>query len=82
MEIQFRPDQNFENAHSWASKFPGAAIRLAGVSHSIQFSYDNPAEHWISLETMRATLNIISVISQHSLYAMEIMGADSGSYVC
>ena len=77
VEVQLRPAGDFENAADWAGKAPGAAIRLAGVLHVIADVYKAPANIPISLSTMQAALEIMAVISQHSLHALDLMGADA-----
>lgn len=76
VESQMRPGGDLEQATDWAGKAPGAAARLAGVLHAIQFAYDRPWEHSISKDTMSAALEIMTVLISHSIAALETMGAD------
>jgi hypothetical protein len=76
IEVQMRPDARLEHVTDWAGKAPGAAARLAGVLHCIEHAHGRPWEHKISAKTMTAAIEIMAVISQHSLAALDLMGAD------
>ncbi|MCG8049506.1 MAG: YfjI family protein [Candidatus Thiodiazotropha endolucinida] len=76
IEVQMQPGQELENFTDWAGKAPGAAARLAGVLHGIKHAHGIPWEATITAETMTASLEIMAVISCHSLAAMDMMGAD------
>jgi hypothetical protein len=76
VESSMRPNASFEHATDWAGKAPGAAARLAGVMHVIEHANGVPEQTPISLLTMQRALNLMAVISQHSLYALDLMGAD------
>lgn len=76
IEHQMRPWGNLEHFSDWASKAPGAAIRMAGVLHGIKHAHGRPWEHDIDQDTMKAALEIISVSVKHSLAALDLMGAD------
>lgn len=77
IETSMRPNANFEHATDWAGKAPGAAARLAGVMHVVEHANDEPEQTPISLATMKRALDLMAVISQHSLYALDLMGADA-----
>lgn len=77
MEISMQPNGVFEHATDWAGKAPGAAARLAGVMHVIEHAHGSPEQTPISLETMKRALDLMAVISQHSLHALDLMGADA-----
>ena len=71
-----RPSKEFEHCTDWAGKAPGAAARLAGVLHGIKHAHGKPWEAVITAKTMNDALEIIAVISRHSLAALDMMGAD------
>ena len=71
-----QPGREMEHFTDWADKAPGAAARLAGVLHGIQHAHGTPWATDISTETMTDALEIMAVISRHSLAALDMMGAD------
>ena len=76
IEEKMRPGRELEHFTDWAGKAPGAAARLAGVLHGIKHAHSRPWEAAITIETMNAALEIIAVITCHSLAALDMMGAD------
>ena len=76
IEVQMRPGEKLEHATDWAGKAPGAAVRLAGVLHAIKHAHGKPWDAAITAETMNNALEIMAVIVRHSLYALDMMGAD------
>jgi len=76
IERQMQPGGEFEQLTDWAGKAPGAAARISGVLHGIIHAHGAPWDEKVTPETMEAALNIASVISRHSLAAMDVMGAD------
>ncbi len=76
IEEQMRPGGSLESFTDWAGKAPGAAARLAGVLHAIKHAHDAPWTSVISRETMDSALSIMAIITQHSLAALDLMGAD------
>jgi hypothetical protein len=76
VEVQMRPGRELEHFTDWAGKAPGAAARLAGVLHGIKHAHGTPWEAAITAETMTAALEIMAVITRHSLAALDVMGAD------
>jgi hypothetical protein len=76
IETQMQPGQELEHFTDWAGKAPGAAARLAGILHGIKHAHGTPWEAAITAETMIAALEIMAVISRHSLAALDMMGAD------
>ena len=71
-----RPGEDMEYFTDWAGKATGAATRIAGVLHSIKYAHHISWETLISEETMRHAISILEVITQHSLAAIDMMGAD------
>ena len=67
-----------ELAHftDWAGKAPGMAARIAGVLHGIEHAHGRPWEIEISAETVDMALEIMSDVTEHSLAALNMMGAD------
>jgi len=76
IEKQMQPDHELEHFTDWAGKAPGAAARLAGVLHGIEHAHGTPWEAEITAKTMNAALEIMAVITHHSLAALDMMGAD------
>jgi len=76
IEVQMQPGRELEHVTDWAGKAPGAAARLAGVLHGIKHAHGRPWEAAITAETMTAALEIMAVITRHSLAALDMMGAD------
>ena len=76
IEVQMRPGGQLEHFTDWAGKAPGASARLAGVLHGIEHAHGRPWETDITVETMTASLELMAVITCHSLAALDMMGAD------
>ena len=76
IEVQMQPGRELEHFTDWAGKAPGTAARLAGVLHGIKHAHGRPWEAAITAETMNDALEIMAVITRHSLAAMDMMGAD------
>jgi len=76
IEARMRPGQELEHCTDWAGKAPGAVARLTGVLHGIKHAHGTPWEVAITLETMTAALEIMTVITRHSRAALDMMGAD------
>ncbi|MFC1327703.1 MAG: DUF3987 domain-containing protein, partial [gamma proteobacterium symbiont of Ctena orbiculata] len=76
IEAQMQPGRELEHFTDWAGKAPGAAARVAAVLHGIKHAHGTPWEAAITAETMTAALEIMAVISRHSLAALDMMGAD------
>ncbi|QBQ56113.1 YfjI family protein [Nitrosococcus wardiae] len=76
IEEKMRPGNALEHFTDWAGKAPGTAARLAGVLHGIKHAHGRPWEAVITAETLNDALEIMTVITHHSLAALEMMGAD------
>ena len=76
IETQMRPGGELEHFTDWAGKAPGAAARLSGVLHGIKHAHGRPWDATITAETMNSALEIMAIITQHSLAALDMMGAD------
>jgi len=77
IERQMRPGSDMEQFTDWAGKAPGAAARLAGILHGIKHAHGRPWEAVITAETMHDALEIMAVITRHSLATLNVMGADA-----
>jgi hypothetical protein len=78
MEASMLPDGDFEHAKDWAGKCPGQAARLAGILHAIDYAHGEPWAVPVPRETMERALEIMAVVSRHTLAAYSLMGADPG----
>lgn len=76
IEERMRPGQELEHFTDWAGKAPGAAARLAGVLHGIKHAHGAPWDAEVTRETMADALDLMAVITRHSLAAFDLMGAD------
>lgn len=76
IEVKMQPGRELEHFTDWAGKAPGAAARLAGVLHGIKHAHGRPWEIVITAETITAALEIMGIITYHSLAALDMMGAD------
>jgi hypothetical protein len=76
IEKQMRPGGEMEHFTDWAGKAPGAAARIAGILHGTKHAHGRPWEAVVTAETMNDALEILAVITRHSLAALDMMGAD------
>jgi Protein of unknown function (DUF3987) len=76
IERKMRAGGELEQFTDWGGKAPGAATRLAGVLHGIQYAHDMPWRYPISADTMAKALDLMKVMLRHSLAALDMMGAD------
>jgi len=76
IEVQMRPGGDLEHCTDWAGKAPGAAARIAGIMHGIEHAHGTPWTVPVSIDTMNAALELMAVITRHSIGAMQLMGAD------
>jgi len=77
IEVNMRPGNDFEHCTDWAGKVVGAAARIAGVLHGIKHAHGQPWKAAITAETMSDALEIIVIISRHSLAVFDMMGVDA-----
>lgn len=78
IEEQMKPGEKLEHCTDWAGKAPGALARLAGVLHGIRHAHGKPWETPIDAETMTAARGIMEVFVDHTVSALDLMGADPG----
>lgn len=76
IEYMMRAGGELEQFTDWGGKAPGAVARLAGVLHGIQYAHDAPWGYPIDVNTMVKARDLMTVILQHSLFALDMMGAD------
>ncbi len=80
LEVKMRPGADLEHFTDWVGKAPGMAARIAGILHGILYAHDKPWEYQISDETMKNAIEMMAVITQHSVAALDLMGADPQNY--
>ena len=73
VEAGLLPGGEFEFMTDWAGKFPGQAIRLAGLIH-VATSPDPLAA--INRETMASALGLAAILADHAKAAYGLMGSD------
>ncbi|MCG5495248.1 YfjI family protein [Ectothiorhodospira variabilis] len=78
VEASMLPGGEFEHAKDWAGKCPGQAARLAGILHGVEYAHGEPWTVPVPRETMERALEIMAVVSRHTLAAYSLMGADPG----
>ena len=74
VETELRPGGQFEFMTDWAGKFPGQAIRLAGLLHAATVS--DPHKVVIGPDTMRSALSVAAILAEHAKAAFGLMGSD------
>jgi hypothetical protein len=76
VEREMREEGKFAHITDWASKLPGAAARIAGLFHCVEYAGTSPFPNEISLQIIKRALDIAAVLSEHALAAFGLMGAD------
>lgn len=66
----------FENMLDWGGKLPGAAARIAGIFHCVNFAEQSPEAHKIHSEFMIKALSLMRKLVDHALAAFDLMGCD------
>ncbi|HDY86476.1 MAG TPA: DUF3987 domain-containing protein [Methylophaga aminisulfidivorans] len=79
IETEMQPNGLFAGMTDWAGKAPGAVIRIAGVFHAIQYAFEKPWEYDISADTMYKALELMAVITGHSVTVITAMGVNKSS---
>jgi len=74
VETELRPGGQFEFMTDWAGKFPGQAIRLAGLFHAATVT--DPHKLAIAPDTMRSALSVAAILAEHAKAAFGLMGTD------
>ena len=75
LEPRLASDGDLAFVRAWASKLPGATVRLAGLLHVASHVTDGIAQS-IDAATMDAAITIARYLIPHALVAFERMGAD------
>lgn len=73
VEAGLLPGGEFEYMSDWAGKFPGQAIRLAGLIH-VATAADPLA--LIDCKTMSSALSVAAILAEHAKAAYGLMGSD------
>jgi len=73
VEAGLLPGGEFEYMSDWAGKFPGQAIRLAGLIH-VATAADPLAP--IDCKTMSSALSVAAILAEHAKAAYGLMGSD------
>lgn len=74
VEAGLRPGGDFEYMTDWAGKFPGQAIRLAGLFHAA--TVPDPHKLAITADTMNSALSVAAILAEHAKAAFGLMGTD------
>lgn len=74
IESLLREGESLEMIRDWGGKLAGATLRLAGVMHVVEHGVG--AATAISLETMRAAIQLGRYLIPHAEAALELMGGD------
>ncbi len=74
VEAELRPGGQFEFMTDWAGKFPGQAVRLAGLLHAA--TTPDPHKCAITPDTMRSALSVAAILAEHAKAAFGLMGTD------
>ena len=67
---------DYESIQDWTGKLPGAALRIAGLLHVVEYGITFNA---ISLETMERALFLAALLVEHAKAAFDLMGADQAT---
>ncbi len=73
IESQQGEGQPLESIQDWTGKLPGAALRIAGLCHAVEFGTTSST---ISKETMEKALDLCELLIPHAQAAFELMGTD------
>lgn len=76
IENQQCPDGLLEPVQDWSGKLPGAAARIAGLTHLAQHGSDAANHTTISGDTMRDAVALCRLLIPHALAAFDLMGTD------
>jgi len=74
VEMELRPGGEFEHMKDWGGKFPGQAVRLAGLFHVAVTP--EPHLHPLAGDTMRAALSVAGILAEHAKAAYSLMGSN------
>jgi hypothetical protein len=75
VETMMRDGNKLEHLRDWASKLPGAVVRVAGVFHAVVVE-DLPQNLVISHDTMERAIKLGTALIDHALAAFDLMERD------
>ena len=73
-EILMREGAKLHSVKDWASKLPGAALRMSGVLHCVV--YDPATNSTIERETIEQALDLATLLIDHALAVFNLMDRD------
>ena len=73
IEANLKPRGELVTVQDWASKLPGAAVRVAGLLHVAEYGSERQE---ISNNTMTAALDLAELLITHAQAAFALMGDD------
>jgi putative DNA primase/helicase len=73
IESRQGPDGEFCSIQDWTSKLSGAALRIAGLFHVVEYGTLTPA---ISRKTIERSLDLCELLISHARAAFDLMGDD------
>lgn len=76
IETEMRPGEKLSHVTDWASKLPGAALRVAGNFHVVKHASSESWKHLIDRAIMSAALELVTVLIPHALVAFDLIGED------
>ena len=66
----------FEPIQDWTGKLPGAALRIAGLLHVVEFGGASPI---VNQATMEKALDLAELLIEHAKAAFDLMGSDQAT---
>lgn len=57
----------------WAGKLPGAIARIAALLHIMRYYDQNPWEHLVSIDDMKAAIDIGHALKNHALIVFDLL---------
>jgi len=76
IETQMQVGEKLSHITDWASKLPGAALRIAGNLHVVKHVWGEPWKYRIDQETMTAAVELATAFIPHALIAFDLMEED------
>lgn len=74
VESALLPGGTLEHMTDWGGKYPGQAIRLAGLMHMV--TAPEPLNEALSPQTMENALAAATILAEHATAAYGLMGSD------
>jgi hypothetical protein len=75
IEVMMREDGKLYHLLDWASKLPGAALRIGGVFHMV-LSVEDGRGPVIEEDAMEPSLNLATLLIDHALAVFDLMARD------